>query len=83
MQRPGTPRERGETRAIDFRNEAQRSLRLISVHPSIGAPSAGDTRRLVIRRYPYSIIYRIDSSHLRVLAIASDRRRPGYWAGRR
>ena len=73
----------GEARAIDFRNEAQRSLRLINMHPSIGAPSAGDTRRLVIRRYPYSIIYRIDSSHLRVLAIASDRRRPGYWAGRR
>ncbi len=68
---------------MHFRNEVQRSLQLISAHPAIGAPSSGDTRRIIIRRYPYSIIYRIDSGHLRVLAIASDRRRPGYWSGRR
>ena len=73
----------GKQRAIDFRNEVQRSLFLISEHPSMGTPSASNTRSMVVHRYPYSVIYRVEDNRLRVLAIACHSRRPGYWVGRR
>jgi len=73
----------GERRAMDFRNEVQRSLHLLGEHPSMGTPSASNTRRIVVHRYPYSVIYRVEENRLRVLAIASHNRQPGYWRGRR
>ncbi len=73
----------GERRATNFRNEVMHSLKLIVEHPNLGSPTAGNTRSLVVHRYPYSVIYRIEENNLRVLAIANQSRRPGYWAGRR
>ena len=73
----------GERRATDFRNEIMRSLKLIAEHPNLGSPAAWKTRSLVVHRYPYSVIYRIEKNSLRVLAIANQSRRPEYWARRR
>lgn len=73
----------GAARASNFRNEVQRSLKLLSEHPTMGSPSAATTRSLVVHRHPYSVIYRVDGKHLRVLAIAHQHRRPVYWSGRR
>ncbi|NWG39995.1 MAG: type II toxin-antitoxin system RelE/ParE family toxin [Hydrogenophilaceae bacterium] len=72
----------GSLRATDFRNEVLRSLKLIAEHPNLGSPAGSKTRSLVVHRYPYSVIYRIEENSLRVLAIANHSRRPGYWAGR-
>jgi toxin ParE1/3/4 len=37
------------------------------------------TRRYVFRRYPYSLVYRIEDDLVRVLAVAHDSRRTKYW----
>ncbi len=73
----------GPEQARDFRNEIQRALRLLCDQPAIGAPGRKVTRSLVVHRYPYSVVYRFQADTLRILAIASHSRRPGYWAGRR
>lgn len=39
-------------------------------------------RRLGVRRFPYHVIYLETSAELRILAVAHDRRRPGYWRRR-
>ncbi len=75
--------EAGPGQANDFRNEIHRSLQLLSDHPAMGAPRVGKTRSLVVQRYPYSIVYRVQVDTLRIIAIANQSRRPGYWAGRR
>jgi hypothetical protein len=36
-----------------------------------------------LRRFPYSIVYLLLPEEIRVLAIAHQRRKPGYWSGRR
>jgi plasmid stabilization system protein ParE len=36
----------------------------------------------LLRRYPYSLIYRVDREQVRVVAVAHSRRLPGYWSGR-
>lgn len=39
-------------------------------------------RRAPVQRFPYHVVYLETSSTIRVLAIAHDRRRPGYWKSR-
>jgi plasmid stabilization system protein ParE len=40
------------------------------------------TQRLVLYRYPFSIVYRELLEQIQVIAIAHAKRRPGCWAGR-
>ena len=36
-------------------------------------------RRLVLERFPYSIIFTYDEAEVRIVAFAHGRRKPGYW----
>ena len=40
------------------------------------------TRRYLMRRFPYLIVYRTTAAAIQVLAVAHSRRRPGYWKSR-
>jgi hypothetical protein len=35
-----------------------------------------------MRRFPFALIYRIDTGVLRVIALSHRRQKPGYWRGR-
>ena len=39
-------------------------------------------RRVLVRRFPYSVVYLELGDEIRILAIAHLKRRPGYWTGR-
>jgi hypothetical protein len=42
-----------------------------------------DIRRTRVHRFPYHVAYMlVDGDELSVLAVAHDRRRPGYWSDR-
>lgn len=41
-----------------------------------------EIRRVPVVRFPYQLPYVVLEDHVRVLAVAHDRRRPGYWASR-
>ncbi len=56
---------------------------MILANPNIGAPFRGTRRRYFLRRFPYSIIYQPIADEIRIVAVAHQRRRPGYWAGRK
>ncbi|MCB0058904.1 MAG: type II toxin-antitoxin system RelE/ParE family toxin [Caldilineaceae bacterium] len=75
--------EAGPLHAADFRNEVHHALSLLSDHPAMGTPAGGNTRRMVVHRYPYFIVYRVHAGRLHILALAHQSRRPGYWADRR
>jgi hypothetical protein len=46
-------------------------------------PVFGDgVRKLPLRRFPYSILYRIEEEEIVIVAIMHQRRRPYYWAAR-
>ena len=47
-----------------------------------GVRASLPVRQLPVSRFPYRIVYMIDSEELRVLAVAHTRRRPGYWRSR-
>jgi len=62
-----------------FLAEFERSVALLQEHPLLGAAWRYATRRLPLRRFPFSIVYQLHDAELRVVAVAHQRRRPGYW----
>jgi hypothetical protein len=53
-----------------------------SLHPG-SAVVEGDVRWWLVKRFPYSVLYRIRDDHIRILAIAHQKRRSFYWRRRR
>lgn len=51
-------------------------------YPQLGAVSGKNTRRVVLTRFPYSVIYTVEPGTILVVAVAHQRRLPGYWANR-
>ena len=47
-----------------------------------GVRETAGARRVLLKRFPYAIIYIELTAHVRVLAFAHLRRRPGYWKSR-
>ena len=41
-----------------------------------------EIRHKLIRRFPYSLLYVIEPDRIRVIAVAHQKRRPGYWSHR-
>jgi len=62
--------------------EFERALNLLCERPRLGAVWRVSTRRFALRRFPFSIIYQLKDDQVRVIALAHQRRRPGYWRGR-
>lgn len=57
-------------------------LDYISKYPATGARVASqnyDARRVSLERFPYQVIYAEFPAAVVVLAVAHDRREPGYW----
>lgn len=75
-------REAGAKYARDFKNEIHRIVALLTRHPTLGTPVSDTVRRMVATRFPYNIIYRFDESTLLIIAVAHQRRLPGYWKTR-
>lgn len=65
-----------------FIAEFERALTFLSNNPELGAIWRNTARRFPLRRFPYNLVYQIKSQELRVIALAHQRRRPGYWKNR-
>jgi plasmid stabilization system protein ParE len=70
------------TLATEFAGELERAVEFVRVNPEAGTPIRGAIRRWLIRRFPYSVIYREEESQIYILAVAHQRRRPEYWSDR-
>jgi toxin ParE1/3/4 len=67
---------------IRFQAAVEASLEQAVRHPMGGAPSPRDTRSVLVRGFPFSVVYRVNDAELLVVAIAPHRRLPGYWLPR-
>lgn len=68
----------GEAFLIQF----EESVSFLMTHPEAAPQLTSEVRHHPLSRFPYSIIYRLLKGHLRILAVAHQRRRPFYWIGR-
>ena len=75
-------RERNETASGRFQRELDRAIERISERPEAGSPYLSNTRRILLRRYPFFVVYRVRGDNVQIVAVAHARRRPGYWRAR-
>ena len=78
-QRPGL--------GTELMDATQEALRRIIQAPVVlglvpGVSSSLGVRRCVLQRFPYSLVFLELPGEIRILAVAHQRRRPGYWRSR-
>lgn len=66
-----------------FAAEVESTISLIRQFPEAGVLVGTTQRRVVVARFPYSVVYRQYPDLVVVVAVAHQRRRPGYWRRRR
>lgn len=69
--------------SVVFIDEVQRALSRITEFPEAGLLIRQRVRRRMLVGFPYSLLYSVRDTGIRVLAVAHHRRRPFYWRGRR
>ena len=67
---------------IRFQAAIEAAVSRAATHPLGGAPSFKETRSVLIKGFPFSVVYRPSDQELLVVAIAPHRKRPQYWASR-
>ena len=73
---------RGIDIALDFEREIERCVRLIAQNPLRWPKFDAQRHRIVVRKFPYSIVYEMIGQEIMVLAVAHGRRKPYYWLSR-
>jgi plasmid stabilization system protein ParE len=74
--------ERSSTASAAFTDEVDAAESAIARLPDAWPRFDHDTRRYLLRRFPFSIVYRVEERRILIVAVAHARRRPGYWSSR-
>ncbi len=75
---PGAPSEVRKLGAA-FETELARTIALLRDAPLRWPPFGQGTRKALLRRFPFAVIYRVGMDEIQVLAVAHLHRRPGCW----
>ena len=73
---------RSATAAAGFEAELDEAESAIRRLPNAWPAYDHGTRRYLLRRYPFGVVYRVESQRILIVAVAHGRRRPGYWRDR-
>jgi plasmid stabilization system protein ParE len=65
-----------------FLSELDRAVDCIAESPDRWPKFEAGTRRYLMHRFPFMVIYRQHNDVIQVLAVAHARRKPGYWKHR-
>lgn len=71
--------ERSAIAADAFRKEVLEAIDGLSRTADMWPADDDDVRRYVLSHFPFTVHYEIQGSDTIVLAVAHQRRRPGYW----
>jgi hypothetical protein len=67
---------------LEFAEEVYAAIARIVQYPNAWSTLSKNSRRCLVSRFPFGIIYQIKSRALRIIAVAHLNRRPGYWEER-
>jgi len=65
-----------------FIEEFERVVALLNDNPELGRAIGDNRRSIVFDRFPFRLIYSLEDSVIRIIAICHQKRRPDYWRGR-
>jgi len=68
--------------AAGFETAVAEAVQDIAANPDLYGLLDDRHRRCPLRRYPYGLVYRVESADVLVIAVAHSRRSATYWQGR-
>lgn len=67
---------------LELSKAVRSAIDYVLEHPLSGSPAEAGTRRKVLAHFPYTLIYLFEDAEVTIIAVAHQRRRPGYWRER-
>ena len=67
---------------LDFIRTVQSSYERLLEFPRSGMPFGRRLRRVLVPKFPYGLLYRVEPDRIYIVAVTHLRRRPGYWRHR-
>jgi hypothetical protein len=67
---------------LEFTEEVYAAIARIIQYPDAWLKLSKNSRRCLVSRFPFGVIYQIKSHALRIIALAHLNRRPSYWKER-
>jgi toxin ParE1/3/4 len=68
--------------SAEFRIAVSGAIRNVAQSPLLWPGYLHGTRRFVLHRFPFSIVYLDDPDLVTIIAVAHSKRKPGYWKER-
>jgi toxin ParE1/3/4 len=75
-------KDRGRGLGNRFATEVRTAIQKILSTPERWRILEGDVRRCRVRVFPHAVLYTVERDYVLIIAIAHDKRRPGYWRHR-
>ena len=74
----------GETVGLgrDLVQEVRAALGRLVEWPASGTPDGNDIRRVVLARFPFTVVYQVLDDAVEIVAVMHQRQEPGYWKHR-
>jgi len=66
----------------DFLTDVQFGINRLRERPHLGHAVGGGLRRILLHRFPYSLIYSVETNAILIIAVAHYVRRHDYWKNR-
>jgi hypothetical protein len=67
---------------LEFSREVYGAIKRVLQFPEAWSSNSKNTRRCLVNRFPFGVIYQLKSGMVRIIAVADLRRRTGYWLNR-
>ncbi len=75
--------EKSQGLGLEFLDEVDRAIKVIQESPAVWPTYTEGTRRFLLHRFPFGIIYQHDEIKIQIWAIMHLSRKPEYWKNRK
>ena len=82
MMPSSTTRPRKEGLGEKLRSAVWAAIAILERFPEIGEEVRPGIRKILLRRFPYKLIYSVTNDAVYIIAVAHGHREPDYWSGR-
>ena len=65
-----------------FKSEVKAAAVRIARHPKAWSVERGEVRKCLLHKFPYKLLYSIESDHIFIIAVTHQHREPDYWIDR-
>lgn len=65
-----------------FKKEVKKAAVRIAAYPQVWSIERGDVRKCLLHKFPYKLLYAIETNHIFIIAVAHQHRRPDSWIDR-